>query len=121
VLSKKDQVRKVRTNQKRKSSEWNKKFHSFIWELNNGKCQVCDERLIQDFHHEPAGYSKDDRLQVGICRECHHVRHFATNINGSQYTDSALMRMKSTIKKVSASVAIKNKIEFKDTVKNEAF
>ena len=112
MLSKKEQVRKTSTNQKRKSREWNKKFHSFIWELSNGKCQICDERLIQDFHHEPAGYDKDDMLQVGICRECHHIRHFATNINGSQYTDSALLRMKSTIKKVAASVARQNSRSF---------
>ncbi len=79
MLSKKDQLKKIRTlNPKKLSKTENKLFHETIKEITRGVCQLCEERGGDDQHHPlfgKYGADKDDRCQVLVCRRCHELCH----------------------------------------------
>jgi len=79
MFSKDAQLKKDRRlNKKRLSKKEMNEFRRFISDTSNNVCQLCKIRQIQDAHHPIfgcRGADKDDRCQVGVCRECHEKCH----------------------------------------------
>jgi len=79
MISKKDQLKKVKRVSTRKMSAVELHLYKeFVFSLADGRCQCCGG-VGADYHHALSGAYKSDESLVLICREEHYTIHHGTN------------------------------------------